>query len=121
LTPSGPEVVFSPTASPSATPTPDTKGGVNLSLEAAAQATGTAIAGFEAAVAATSTALAGPAPTAQPTQSGPLGLPIWAWGGIALALLGLVAAIVGGGVILWRRRRALPVAQGADEISQRLN
>ncbi len=123
LTPGGPEVVVSATPSPSASPTADTKGGASLSLEAAAQATGTAIAEFEAAVAATSTALAPPAPTAQAvvgSQPGLLGLPMWAWGALALVLLGLVAAIVGGGVILWRRQRALPVAQAADDISQRL-
>lgn len=120
-TPGGPEVVPSATASPSATPTPDTKGGLSLALEAAVQTTSTAIAGLEAAVAATSTALAGPTPTPQPAQQGPLGLPIWAWGAIALALLGLVAALVGGVVILRRRRRTEPaVAPNAREIWKRL-
>jgi hypothetical protein len=84
------------------------------------QATSTAIAGLEAAIAATSTALAGPVPTAQPAEAGPLGFPIWAWGALALVLIGLVAALVVGAVILWRRRRPRPVAPGTDEISQRL-
>ena len=113
-------MVVSLTASPSASPTADTKGGLNLSLEAAVQATSTAIAGFEASIAATSTALAGPVPTPEPVQSGPPGFPIWVWGLIALVALGLVSALVGGAVILRRRRRTEPAAPNAREIWKRL-
>jgi hypothetical protein len=114
-------VLISPTASPSATGTEAAKGGLGLSLEGAVQATGTAIAEFEAAVAATSTAIAGPVPTPIPEQSGPFGFPIWVWGLIGLILLGLVAALVGGAVILRRRRRAEPeAAPNARDIWKRL-
>ncbi len=119
-TPGGPEIVVSPTASPSATGTEGSKGGLGLSLEAAVQATGTAIAEFEAAVASTSTALAGPVPTPVPVQPGPFGFPIWVWGLIALVALGLVAAVVGGAMILRRRRRTVPAAPNARESWKRL-
>ena len=113
-------MVVTPTASPSATSTADAKGGLNLSLEAGVQATSTAIAVLEAAVAATSTALAGPAPTAQPVEPGPLGFPLWIWGLVALALLGVVGVILAASVIVRRRRRVDQVPPNAREIRKRL-